>query len=157
MRILGVSKRWPKLKKDEFTTFRFSRRDKDWCPNEVVQIVLNPRSKKRQILGTAQIINVEPRCMCWHGSKLPDPIVTDEEAMDDGFEPAGEKKAYFVMWEWLWAVYGPERLLNEPMSKLTLRWVARMGGLVTAETIKRTFGQDVAEDFNAAKVYWPSK
>lgn len=26
--------------------------------------------------------------------------------------------------------------------------------LVTTETIKRTFGQDVAEQFNVAKVYW---
>jgi len=51
MRILGVSKKWDKLKNEMlFTTFRFPRKDRDWAVEEVVQLVYKPRSKEREIL-----------------------------------------------------------------------------------------------------------
>jgi len=123
MRILGFSKKWDKLSQPEFTTFRFPRRDKDWLINEIVQIVFKPRSKGREILGVAEILGREPRAMAWHGDKTSCCRVTNLEAMEDGFSGTDEKAAYFNMWEFLWDYYGGERLLNEPMNKLTLKWV----------------------------------
>jgi len=35
MRILGVSKKWDKLQRPEWTTFRFARKDKDWYEGEI--------------------------------------------------------------------------------------------------------------------------
>lgn len=129
MRILGFSKKWPKLQEPEFTTFRFSRRDRDWQVGEIAQIVYKPRSKEREILGIAQIINKEPRCMARLGSKLIEPKVTNTEANEDGFSDGHDqygnrKSSYFFMWEFLWDSYGGKRLLNEPMNRLTLRRVS---------------------------------
>jgi len=127
MRILGFTKKWDKLKQAEFTTFRFPRKDKDWEVGEQVQIVYKPRSKEREMLGIAKIINKEARCMAWDGSKLTEPKITNEEAIADGFAD-GETKyiksqlGYFFMWEFLWDYYSGVRLLNEPMNKLTLKW-----------------------------------
>jgi len=127
VRILGFSKKWDKLLMPEFTTFRFPRKDKDWQVGEQVQVVYKPRSKVREVLGVAEIINKEARCMSWQGSKLTVPKVTNEEVMTDGFQNGQTKylqykKAYFFMWEFLWDYYGGTRLLNEPMNKLILRY-----------------------------------
>src|SRR3990167_7006726 len=62
MKILGVNERWPKLKQEVFTTFRFG----DWFKvGERVQVVLHPRSKRREVLCIADIIGKEPRWMRW--------------------------------------------------------------------------------------------
>lgn len=123
MRILGFSKKWPKLKQPIFTTFRFRRRDRDWEVGEVVQVVYKPRSKDREPLGVAEIVSKEPRRAAKHGCLLPDPCISNEEAERDGFQGTIEKAAYFVMWEWLWDTHSPGRLFKEPINKLTLRWV----------------------------------
>lgn len=123
MRILGFSRKWPKLEQPEFTTFRFPRRDRDWAVGEFVQVVYKPRSRDREVLGTAEIISREPRRAAKHGCLLPYPCISNQEAEQDGFPGTIEKPAYFMMWEWLWDTHGSERLFNEPMSKLTLRWI----------------------------------
>ena len=121
MRVLGVSKEWPKLKQDVFTTFRFPRRDKDWQPYEFVRIVLHPRRKGGgTVLGTAQIHHIEPRRIVnapFLSYKVP--IVTDREAVADGF------LTYNDMRTWLAKAYGESALAREPMNKLTLHWVRR--------------------------------
>jgi hypothetical protein len=123
MKPMGFSKKWDKLNQREFTTFRFPRKDRDWQVGEVVQIVYKPRSKEREILGIAEIISKEPRAMAWHGDKTREIKVTNEEAIADGFTGDIVKSAYFNMWEFLWEYYGGERLLSEPMNKLTLKWM----------------------------------
>lgn len=130
MRILGFSTKWDKLQQPQFTTFRFARRDRDWQVGEVVQIVFKPRSKNREILGSAKIVSKEPRAMAWHGDKTGLPKIHNEEAIEDGFRGEDNdfgfnKIAYFYMWEFLFGYYGGERLLNEPMNKLTLAWVEK--------------------------------
>ena len=128
MRILGFSRKWGKLRNNTFTTFRFSRRDRDWQVAEVVQVVYKPRSKEREILGTAQIITKEPRYMFRLGGKLAEPKVTNAEANEDGFSDGidrygNRKSGYYFMWEWLFDTYGGQRLIDEPMNKLLLQWV----------------------------------
>lgn len=126
MRIMGYSKKWDKLQHPEFTTFRFKRKDKDWGLNETVQVVYKPRSKEREILGIAQIIKKEPKAMALYGDKTGVTHITDEEAIADGFSDTEVKHGYFYMWEFLWDYYGGERLLNEPMNKLTLKWIDKI-------------------------------
>ena len=126
MRILGFSRKWDKLEDTEFTTFRFPRRDRDWQVGEDVQIVYKPRSNNRDILGQAEIIAKEPRAMARHGSLIKGiTIVTNAEAERDGFCSIAGRQAYFIMWEFLFDYYGGEKLLNEPMNKLTLRWLSK--------------------------------
>ena len=117
MRILGFSKKWPKLKQPEFTTFRFRRRDRDWEAGEFVQVVYKPRSKDREPLGIAKIITKEERNTApdWGGAGVP--VVTNEEAIEDGFANWGE------MFDWLAAAHGLHRLATEPLNKFTIRWV----------------------------------
>jgi len=124
VRILGFSKKWPKLRQPWFTTFRFTRRDKDWQAGEIVQVVYKPRSKEREVLGPAEIIAKEPRAMARHGNRVKGAlVVTNAEAERDGFSSIVGRQAYFLMWEYLFDFYGGERLMTEPMNKLTLRWV----------------------------------
>ena len=116
MRILGFSQKWPKLQQEEFTTFRFPRKDKDWEVGERVQIVYRPRSKSREILGMAQIVDKE--------LKLDGTIETDvtkEEARADGFDSVQEMR------QWMKKTYGEERLWIGHMNKLTLRWLPPTG------------------------------
>jgi len=122
MRILGFSRRdWinyetghPKLEEDKFTTFRFKRRDRDYEVGEVVRVVIRPRRKGGgEYMGPAMIIAREPR-----GMPLPEgppPAIIREEARRDGF------LSYKDMWTWLYRIHG-DRLLQEPMNKLTLSW-----------------------------------
>lgn len=123
MRILGVSKKWDKLQQPEWTTFRFARRDKDYFIGEQVQVVYKPRSKAREFLGIAEIKNKEPRAMGKHGDKTGCPHITNDEAIADGFPDTEVKHGYFFMWEFLFDYYGGKRLLNEPMNKLTIKWL----------------------------------
>ena len=122
MRVLGFSEMWPKLhlelpvaERPLVTTFRFSRKDKDWFVSEFVQVVYRPRSKDRKVLGIAEIVGREPRRI--FEATLGDcPVLTNEEAVADGFDVAWD------MIGWLDKTYGIRRLLNEPMNKLTLEW-----------------------------------
>lgn len=107
MRILGFAKKWDKLKQPEFTTFRLTRRDRDWGLGEFVQIYFKPRSKDREKIGEAQIIEKG-------NVRIFD--ITDHEAKIDGFENAADMKY------WLARTHDLYRLSNEPLNKLTLRW-----------------------------------
>ena len=118
MRILGFSKKWAKLGHKEFSTFRFPRRDRDWEIGEQVQIVIKPRHKDRQILGIAEIINKELRSPDAEFPRRDYLTISDEEARIDGFED------YEDMWHWILSTYGAgDRLMSEPMNKLTLKWL----------------------------------
>ena len=125
MRILGFTEKWPKLRKPEFTTFRFRRRDRDWAVGELVQIVYKPRSKNREILGTAQIFSGEKRWVLnaeddelkLYGDYFAVKVVTEEEAIEDGFKNRAE------MVSWIGRAHRL-RNLTEPMNKLTLRLVS---------------------------------
>lgn len=125
MRILGLSKKWPKLQQDRFTTFRFTRKDKDWFVGEQVQVVYKPRSKDREVLGIATITQTEPRNMVKLFADRPEypfnlPLISDTEVVDDGFAD------YWQMWYWLFDAYGGgRRFLSEPMNKLALKWIER--------------------------------
>ena len=118
MRILGVTEKWPKLKRPRWTTFRLPRRDKDWQVGELVQVVYKPRSKQREVLGIAKIIGKEPRQLfnVTRGVKLVSPI----EAKEDGFSSIWEMRF------WMEKAHD-RRILNEPLNKLTLAWINENG------------------------------
>jgi len=123
MRVLGFSKRWAKLLNQNFTTFRYSRMDKDWFAGERVQIVIQPRRKGGgDKLGIAEILSIEPREFDLLYFKMTEgrcaPMMTDAEAQEDGFRDLPD------MVEWLEKTYG--RLDWMPcMNKLTLQWITR--------------------------------
>ena len=97
MRILGFSKKWPKLNKrwfepnlQTFTTFRFPRKDRDWEVEELVQVVYKPRSKEREPLGMARIIRKQEKDtnkkFYIFGDTCKDPdVITPADAYEDGF------------------------------------------------------------------------
>jgi len=119
MRILGFSQKWAKLDNARFTTFRFTRRDRDWTVGEMVDVVYRPRSKKRRILGLARIVKKEIRAAMLGNLAIEVsgvPVVTHAEAEADGF-PGGVEE----MLQWLKKAGRPDPTIN----KLTLRWVAR--------------------------------
>ena len=109
MRIMGFSKKWEKLSNPTFTTIRFVRKDKDWQVGELVQVVLSPRSKERDILGVAKIVNKESRDLFNVG-------LADYEIRADGFFNKEE------MGEWLDKTYG-KRWVEESMNLMRLKWV----------------------------------
>ena len=133
MRILGFTRKdWmnyltdqPKLEEEEFTTFRFRRRDRDWEVAEVAQVVYKPRRKGGgEYMGIAQIVRKDTR---WVLANTDDEVkhyagyfaykvVTEAEAQMDGFESRIE------MIGWVGGTHHLRNLL-EPMNKLTLRWV----------------------------------
>jgi hypothetical protein len=76
MRELGFTRPWPKLSRPHWSTYRFPRRDKDWYETETVRVVLNPRSPKRRVLGTAIIYLKQPTLV---GE------ITYDDAVADGF------------------------------------------------------------------------
>lgn len=118
MRILGFSKKWDKLNKAKFTTFRFPRKDKDWQVDEIVQVVYKPRRKGGgERLGVAKIISKERRWVFTARKPRGQKVVTPQEARKDGF------KSYVDMAMWLVNTYGHQRLVNEPINKLTLKWL----------------------------------
>jgi len=118
VRILGFEKAWPKLDDEIFTTFRFPRRDLDWLSLELVQVVVNPRSKNRQPLGTAKILAVEPRRFQQNWRATPRAI-TWEEARLDGFE------SYEDMLEYMVKRYGEAVVSNRLINRITLKWEER--------------------------------
>jgi hypothetical protein len=122
MRILGFTKKWDKLRQDEFTTFRFPRLDRDWYVGEVVQVVYKPRSKAREVLGVARIISKEPRDITgWQQWSLPTmhPSVGQEEALADGFSSRDD------MFEWLRKAHRGRGIHSNQINKLTLRWLEK--------------------------------
>ncbi len=119
MRIMGFSQKWPKLKQSEFTTFRFSRRDKrDWEVGEVVQVYFKNRTPQREKLGEAEIVKKELRKIATAYEQYRP---TEEEAIADGFANL------FEMNTWFRKTYG-KRIFEEGINKLTLRWISRVKG-----------------------------
>ena len=110
MRILSFTKMWDKLERNIFTTFRFPRKDKDWLKGEVVRVFYKQRSPERRELGTAEIIDKEPKNI------LED--VTGIEAKEDGFQSISD------MAIWMRKSYG-DRIEKELMNCLTLKWIKR--------------------------------
>lgn len=113
MRELSFSQHWPKLDNPTFTTFRFSRLDKDWAIGEKVRVVLGARSKQRQALFEAEIVGKEPRRLSEWGTEDA-PEVSTQEAREDGFQD------WAGMNMWFWDIY-KERIEEETLNKLTLR------------------------------------
>ena len=118
MRILGVSQKWPKLRRGKFTTFRFKRRDKVWEVDEEVKVVYKPRSKERELLGIAIITAKERRQFGYIQGEPYNLEITNIEARQDGFQN------YEVMQFWFFNQYG-DRIFNEPINKLTLKWMCK--------------------------------
>ena len=125
MRILGFSKKWPKLELNkpieerlDFSTFRFQRKDKDYQVGENLQAVYKPRSKNREKMGIVEVLSKEPR---WVVNMILGnegiPTVNSEEAQADGFKNAGDMEIYMGDY------YGEKRIWEEPMNKLTLKWL----------------------------------
>lgn len=129
MRILGFSRKdWmnyitgkPKLEEDNFTTFRFTRKDKDWSVEEVVQVVIKPRRKGGgEKLGIAEIIKKEPRWV--NGLRFVLHVNTHIETVNVGEARADGFASSTEMIMYMRKAYG-DRILAEPFNKLTLRWV----------------------------------
>ena len=125
MRILGFSRKdWmnyltntPKLKEKEFTTFRVPRKDRDWKRMEKVQVVLHPRSPKREILELAIIIEKAPKFFFYMPNGLfEERIITDVEAKRDGFPSS------HLMYLAMVKMHGEEKAGGQ-LNKLTLRWM----------------------------------
>ena len=114
MRILGVTEKWGKLKNPSWPTFRLPRRDTDWWVGEVVQVVYKPRSKKREVLGVAKIVEKTPKHF-W-GPSVRGNIIHVNEAIEDGFKNLQEMQAWFLK------THG-SRVRQEPLNKLTVEWV----------------------------------
>ena len=110
MRIMGFAVKWPKLRRPIFTTFRLPRKDKDWYIGERVQIVYHPRSKDREILGEAVIVNVEARSF----NPAMAPKITNDEAIADGFDNTN------AMWVWLEKAHG-HFYASTVFNKITLK------------------------------------
>ncbi len=115
MRRMGFSLNWPKLKQEELTTMRFKRRDKDWLVGETVMVVYQPRHFNHA-LGLATILKKETRAVSRVMVSPETPLVTEEEAVQDGFEHLGG------LLQWLWKSGGKDRVMQETVNKLTIRW-----------------------------------
>ena len=109
MRVLGYTKKWSKLQKEVHTTFRFTRKDKDWYTGEYVQEVYHPRSKDREIIN--------PKCLIIEKRNLFCKSITDEEAIEDGFESAIDMR------NWLVKAHDLVRVKFEVIHKLTIKIV----------------------------------
>ena len=112
---MSFNKQWPKLKQLEFTTFRYPRVDNDWYVGEQVQVFYKARSKDRQRLGEAAIIGKEHRELERFFARDDRPLVTDAEAIADGFESREDMANY------LEKLYGLDYI--SLFHKLTLRWL----------------------------------
>lgn len=113
MRILGVTEYWPKLKKPRWSTFRLERRDWPWEVGEVVQVVYKTRSKEREVLGVAKIVEKEPKR--FFEGQPGGAEITTQEAIEDGFISVGD------MMLWMLKAHG-SRVRREPLNKLTVEW-----------------------------------
>lgn len=137
MREMGFSRKdWmnyltntPKLEESFFTTYRFPRKDSDWEVRENVTIVYKPRTKDREVLGTARITWKAPKFFFYHPHGLfKERIITDEDARADGFRSSHEMYLAFVK------MHGKEKIDGSPilrgpydgkLNKLTLFWIKR--------------------------------
>ncbi len=133
MRILGVSQKWGKLNNLLWTTYRFTRKDKDWEVEEVAQVVYKPRSKDREILGVARIIRKELKDLDKRFSYFPTPnspntpdMITPSEAEEDGFTGMHGGGDIKKMRQFFISTYGYGRCSNELINKLTLYWVSKV-------------------------------
>ena len=136
MRELGFSKLdWqnyitgkPKLAQPRFTSFRFTRKDKDWYISETVKVVYRPRSHTdRSVLGLALIEASVPRWVYAHQylTQIKPNLdyslakqISEQEAKADGFSSRG------AMVDWARGVY-KHRIWKEPMNMLTISWTQR--------------------------------
>ena len=117
MRILGFSKKWDKLQRPVFSTFRYPRVDSDWYVNEQVKVVFQPRRKGGgEVLGIARIIGKVARDLDPYFAKQFI-IVTDTEAITDGFLSRED------MVKWMKKTYGLDYI--SLMNKLTLKWIPK--------------------------------
>lgn len=131
MRILGFSKRWPKLNNPIFfTTFRYTRRDRDWEVEEVVQVVFKPRTKQREPLGIARIIrkqdkDTSKKFYIFAGTDKSPDVITPEDAYADGFSAMHGGGDINKLLDWLRESAGM-RFYREPIvHKLTIYWIER--------------------------------
>lgn len=113
MRIISFTKKWDKLQKPEFTTFRFARKDRDWEIGERVQVYFKNRTPQREKLGEAIITNKELRKIATAYEQYRP---TEEEAVADGFSSVFEMNTFFR------DTHG-HRIFEEPINKLTLRYL----------------------------------
>jgi len=107
---------WDKLNQDEFTTWRFPRKDaskgRDWHVGEKVQCFYKNRSpKNRKFLFNAEIIHKEPRHLLLNGLVN----LGLYEAQADGF--ANE----VTMFNFFLKEHGRKRVETEPINKYYLR------------------------------------
>jgi hypothetical protein len=109
-RELSFSKKWAKLHYSEFTTFRVSRKDRDWARGEVVRVVYHARCKDRAVYGNARIIEKTSMLALQ---------ITNEEAIKDGFPGGKEEMELFMVKS------HKDFDVNIILNKLTLRWLPR--------------------------------
>lgn len=113
MRIMSFARRWEKLERKFFTTFRYPRKDNDWKVGERVQIFIQNRSPHRVFLGIAEIVSRVPRTL---DSKDNFPgHITHNEAIADGFNNLIDMESFMKDF------YG--RDFNPVFNKLTLKWI----------------------------------
>ncbi len=129
MRELGFSKKWGKLKELMFTTYRFTRRDRDWETEEVVKCVYKPRSKEREVLGIARIIRKQPKNLNKFWQYYPTPnypntpdMISPSEAKEDGFTGMHGGGDIEKMRKFFIDTYSYSKC-QEPINKLTLYWI----------------------------------
>jgi hypothetical protein len=80
-----------KMSRDEFTTFRWPRRDsKNYRVGELLQVVIKPRSNQRRPMGVVVVVKQEELRSFWSGGNC----ITDEMARQDGFRYATELVCY---------------------------------------------------------------
>lgn len=115
MRIMGFSKKWPKLFREEFTTFRLPRKDRDWEVGEQVEVVIKPRSKTREPMMIAEINEMEPVSIAVSDFRYRMPTLAEIQA--DGFENLAEMR------QWVSQAHNIPQYCIPSMNKITLRRV----------------------------------
>lgn len=105
----------PKLVQNGFSTFRFTRRDRDWEVGETVRVVYKPRSKAdRSVLGEAIITSKTAKALTpVTGYKS----ITLLEAKADGFQSLADMKQYLFLTILSFELY--------TVNKLSLKWLKR--------------------------------
>jgi hypothetical protein len=137
MQQLGFTKDWPyynresygsprpygaKLEYASFTTFRWPRLDgRDMQVGQLVQVVMRPRSKERELLGLALVVSAE---------QIRLDNINDAMANEDGFE-AGYKLRWWLKEDprskdspLVWR-YRLVWIIRQPHTKTARAWVDR--------------------------------
>ena len=119
MRIISFTEYWvnlvlnvPKLETDQFSTWRFTRRDKDYFVGEKLQVWFRQRSPKRKFLFNAEVVSKTPRQLFDKNETLN---ISWAEAKVDGFESPE------IMFHFLVKAHGEQRVKTEPINILFLR------------------------------------